>query len=263
MPTTDFHSDADALAAFVEDRSEGAFNAIVERYADMVYGAALRKSGSPQLAEEAAQNVFALLARKAGALRSSKALGTWLHRATILETRNLMRGESNHRRKMQRYSQNIEATDGGWDDSAPELDEAINKLPEADRRMILLRFYNGLSFKEIGEQLGASDDTCQKRTSRALEKLSAILRQRGAAIPAAVIAGGLAAKLTVGAPAALKATLAESALATGATTTATTSSTVLNLMACTNWKLAAAAVIAASIPLSLQWSQNLEAIRKP
>lgn len=53
-----------ALREFVEGAAP-AFAALTERYAGLVYSAALRRTGSPEVAEEVAQNVFTILARKA------------------------------------------------------------------------------------------------------------------------------------------------------------------------------------------------------
>ena len=61
-------SDAALLRAFVASGSEEAFAALVEKYLGMVLGIAARRTGDHALAEEIAQNVFAVLARKARAL---------------------------------------------------------------------------------------------------------------------------------------------------------------------------------------------------
>ena len=62
---------------------------------------------------------------------------------------------------------------------APVLDAAINQLGEKDRAAILLRFFEKLDFRSVGEALGTNEDTAQKRVSRALEKLHALLRGAG------------------------------------------------------------------------------------
>ncbi len=176
MPLSHQESDEVALTDVAIRCDEKAFVSLVDRYADMVYGTALRKCGSVEMAEEVCQNVFVLLARKADSIRSANALGVWLHRAALLESRQMLRKESNHRRKMKRYANHSESESQTaapeWNPMLPLLDEAINRLSESDRRMIVWRFFEGQTFKEIGARLGKSDDTCQKRTSRALEKLS-------------------------------------------------------------------------------------------
>ena len=67
--------DRDLLAAYVRDRSEAAFGELVRRHLAWVYSVALRHLGNPALAEDVAQSVFVLLARKAGSLRSGSILG--------------------------------------------------------------------------------------------------------------------------------------------------------------------------------------------
>ena len=96
MPDTD----AQLLDAFRRDRDERAFHTLAERHMGLIYGAALRRSGHRQLAEEAAQNVLALLVRKAPDLAEEPArLPGWLHRAATLEVGNLLRIEARHQRR--------------------------------------------------------------------------------------------------------------------------------------------------------------------
>jgi hypothetical protein len=58
-------SDAQLLREYAAQHSEPAFAEIVARHTDLVYSAALRQTGSPELALEIAQSVFTDLARKA------------------------------------------------------------------------------------------------------------------------------------------------------------------------------------------------------
>jgi DNA-directed RNA polymerase specialized sigma24 family protein len=59
------------LAAYAESGSESAFGEVVEKYAGMVFGVAMRRTGNNRpLCEEVTQNVFTILARKAGAPKS-------------------------------------------------------------------------------------------------------------------------------------------------------------------------------------------------
>ena len=58
--------DLTLVREFADRDSEPAFAALVERYAGLVYSAALRQTGDAQLAEEITQAVFIILARKLG-----------------------------------------------------------------------------------------------------------------------------------------------------------------------------------------------------
>ena len=57
------------LRQYAHRNSEEAFAAIVTRHVNMVYSAALRKTGNPHAAEEITQAVFVILAKKADGLR--------------------------------------------------------------------------------------------------------------------------------------------------------------------------------------------------
>ena len=66
----------------------------------------------------------------------------------------------------------------------PLLDEALVRLREKDREVVALRFFEQKSFKEIGEIQGTSEDSAQKRVSRALVKLRNFYGKHGVAVPA-------------------------------------------------------------------------------
>ena len=55
---------------------------MVSRYINLVYAVALRQVRDPHLAEDVAQAVFLVLARKAGSIRSNVILTGWLFRTT-------------------------------------------------------------------------------------------------------------------------------------------------------------------------------------
>ena len=67
------------LAHYARDGSEAAFGQIVARHLSLVYMTCLRETGSPSQAEDAAQVVFLLLARKARSLRAGPSLAGWLY----------------------------------------------------------------------------------------------------------------------------------------------------------------------------------------
>ena len=90
-------SDAQLLREYSLEKSESAFGEVVHRHADLVYSAALRQVGSPDLASEIAQRVFIDLARKARSLAGNSgenaSLAGWLYRATRYAALNLLRDE--------------------------------------------------------------------------------------------------------------------------------------------------------------------------
>jgi DNA-directed RNA polymerase specialized sigma24 family protein len=121
-------SDARLLRDYSHQNSERAFAEVVQRHADLVYSAALRQVGSPDLAGEVAQRVFIDLARKARSLavslRQDASLAGWLHRATRYAALNLLREERRRRARERQVMQEVHSTSEtlpDWDSVSPLL----------------------------------------------------------------------------------------------------------------------------------------------
>jgi DNA-directed RNA polymerase specialized sigma24 family protein len=68
-----------------------------------------------------------------------------------------------------------------WTSLEPLLEQAMDCLGEKDRLAILLRYYQKQSMREISLVLGNSEDAAKMRVNRAVEKLRAFFKKRGAA----------------------------------------------------------------------------------
>ena len=83
-----------------------------------------------------------------------------------------------------------------WDELSPMLDELVGKLKGTDQRAIVLRYYQGKSFPEIGSALGITEEAVRKRVQRAIDRLRNSFSRRGAAITAAGLGAALATHTT-------------------------------------------------------------------
>ena len=227
------NDDAALLRDYVEQKSEAAFADLVKRHVDLVYGAALRRTGGDShRAADVAQEVFTALARHARSLSSHTVLPAWLHTATRNAALKLMISEQ-RRRAREAQALALDTADGdsvAWDRMRPLLDAAIDELPETDRAAVVLRFLERRSFADIGAALRVSEDAARMRTDRALDKLRAALARRGISSSAAALGAVVTGQAVVAAPAGLAASLATQSLAAAGTgfsfVTAFTSSTM-------------------------------------
>lgn len=197
--------DEDLLNAFVKSHDEQAFRGLAERYSGLIFHTALRTLNDRTLAEDVAQRVLGVLAKKASHVaRGNSPLPAWLHRTTILEAKSVRRIETRHHRKkealMRAPADPPDSNDPAWKDALPHLDAAIDTLPEADRHVLLLHFVNEMTFPEIARRVGKSASAVQKQSRRALETLQAILGRRGIALSIGALTIGLTAEMAKAGP---------------------------------------------------------------
>jgi RNA polymerase sigma factor (sigma-70 family) len=217
QPMTD---DAELLRRFVEEHSNADFTEFVGRHFNIVYHAALRRTGGrADLAQEAAQYVFTTVAQQAATLRNHRALAGWLYTTTRNAVDNLLRAE---RRRTHREQEATHMSDSTSVEAAPELnrvrrelDGLMDQLPVHDREAILLRFFHGHGFAQIGATFGLSEDASRKRVDRALERLREKLGRRGITSTSAALSTMLACEAALAAPAGVVKSIAGTALAGG------------------------------------------------
>lgn len=202
--TTD---DMELLREFAKRQSDSAFATLVTRHSGLVYSAALRQVSSPQLAEEVAQVVFIILARKAGSLDKKTILPSWLYRTACYVAGSTVKQElRRQRREQEAFMQSAhdptpDAPD--WAQLSPLLDEAMLRLGRADHDAMVLRFFESRSWSEVGGALGTSENAARKRVNRAVEKVRAFFTKRGVVVPAAILMAAISANSVHAAPAEL------------------------------------------------------------
>src|SRR3954470_9077942 len=204
--------DQDLLREYAAMGAEAAFARLVERHVDLVYSAAFRQTSNHAMAQDVTQAVFTILARKAPSLRRETILAGWLFRAVryaALDARKIdARRQAREQEAAQmQFTDSIDDTGGDWEEFAPLLDEALAALAARDRHAILLRFFEKKSFGEIGETLGANENSARVRLVRAVEKLRGFFRRRGIAVSAATLSAALLTNAVQAAPPALASTL--------------------------------------------------------
>ncbi|MEO5961512.1 MAG: sigma-70 family RNA polymerase sigma factor, partial [Opitutaceae bacterium] len=220
--------DAELLCRYVESRSEAAFAEFVARHLKLVYFAALRRvNGNAALAEEVAQQVFTAVAREAATLMRHATVTGWLYTTTRNLAAKTVRAEEVRQRREQALGIYLMQTNAGepaaveWERLRPAIDESLEALHDREREAVLLRFFEGRAFAEIGGALKISEDAARMRVDRALEKLRTRLALRGVTSTSGALAGALTAQAGAMVPLGVAATVTSGALA-GATVVSAT-----------------------------------------
>jgi RNA polymerase sigma-70 factor, ECF subfamily len=164
MPTTE------ELVIAVRKGDKAAFAQLVglyQRAAIITAQAVLDDFG---LAQDAAQDGFVIAYTKLHQLHAAAAFGPWLlkivrHRACLMQ-----RG-----RRMEPLGSDImdpnEARSNDWLQRYEEVIEQLGRLPEHERMVIVLRYVDGHSVREIGDTTGNRVGTIKKQLARALARL--------------------------------------------------------------------------------------------
>jgi RNA polymerase sigma factor (sigma-70 family) len=221
VPSTVELGAQELLREYAATGAETAFACLVERHVDLVYSAALRQTNNNHaMAQDVAQAVFTILARKAPSLRRETVLAGWLFRAVRFAALDARKIEARRQRREQEAAQ-MHLTNSSdhadeqdqWEQLAPLLDEALAALGTKDRHAVLLRFFEKKSFDEIGVSFGGNENSARVRVVRALEKLRGFFRKRGVTVSAAALSGALLDNAVQAAPSALASSLVKGATA--------------------------------------------------
>src|SRR6185436_10149357 len=177
------------LAEFRRTRAEGAFSELVRRYTNLVYSVAKRRVTDVTLAQEITQIVFIRLSKAPPKLATEAQLLSWLHRTTVHVSIDLWRAETRRRAREQHAvaMQTDPSEELAWNEMKPVLDEALDRLNEADRQAILLRFFEQKTMADLGRSFGVTEDAAKMRVSRAVERLRTQLAGRNVTCSAASI----------------------------------------------------------------------------
>lgn len=168
------------------------FEQVVRTYYDRVYRLALRMLGTPGDAEDAAQEVFLRIHRRASRFHGRSALSTWIYRVAhnicLDEIRKRKRrpvGTISHGEDFD-MAANIPDTQSGPEaivtalDESAEIRHALKTLPQEYQSVLILREIEELTYDEIAAVLGCPVGTVRSRLARGRRLLAEHLERRGA-----------------------------------------------------------------------------------
>ena len=195
MPAATAHiRDIPALRRYARRGDARAFESVASRYQQMVFATCRRVLHNDADAEDAAQETFLKLAKHAGTIRSN--VGAWLHAAAVRTSIDIRR-----KRGVRSTAERAAAKSTGdtakaqpqrdWAALEPLLDDALSKLTDDDRELIVGHYLAGRSQREIAKSLGISPGNVSRRLTKATERLRGELGAAGLAVSGLALAAAL------------------------------------------------------------------------
>lgn len=183
-------SDQELVERFAQSRDEAAFRVIVERHGPMVHGVCLRALGCPHDAEDAFQATFLIFSQRAGSIRKSASLASWLHGVARRVTNELQR--SQHRRQRREQAATTPTTKSpvdelSWAEVKTGLDEELERLPAAYREVVVLCYLEGQTRDEAAQRLGVEVGVVKGRLERGRKLLADRMTKRGLTLSAGLL----------------------------------------------------------------------------
>ncbi len=160
-----------------------AFEQLVNRYSEQLYWQVRRIVLLHEDADDVLQNVFLKAWSKLDSFHQESKISTWLYRIALNESLDFMR-----RKKAQMVSMDDDAATVGsmlladdyFNGTEVEamLQEAVAQLPDVQRTVFNMRYFNDMKYSEISEILQTSEGSLKASYHIAVKKISEFFRHR-------------------------------------------------------------------------------------
>jgi RNA polymerase sigma-70 factor (ECF subfamily) len=181
-------TEKELIEEFAKGNVEQASIEFVKRYKNFVYLVAFRYVKNHEDAEDITQEVFIDSLQKIKYYRQESSLKTWLYRITVNKSKNFLRKQKlltfvRFRKDEEDEDKELDFPDISQNNrlESKELEErfleAIAQLPEKQREVFSLRYFDNLSFNEISNMLGTSVGGLKANYFHAVKKIASIMKQ--------------------------------------------------------------------------------------
>ncbi|MBW7992204.1 MAG: RNA polymerase sigma factor [Planctomycetes bacterium] len=152
------------------------FGKLCQRYYAATVAVGYSVLGDHQLAEDAAQESFARALIRLKNLRNKTKFVPWLAAICRNVAKDMVATKA---RRISTDDLSQATRNNNHDENHRLIRRAIGQLPVSDKELIVLRYYNGLSYDEISTVLGISRPTINGRLTRAKRKMAKYLKHNG------------------------------------------------------------------------------------
>lgn len=139
---------------------------VIEQYRGELVNQALAILGSLEDAEDVAQDTFCEAFRSSERIAEARSLGAWLRTINRTNALDRLRNKRRGRKESKRLGEGVkQSTTGGFSliELRETLAKAIETLPDELRAVVILRYWEHLSYEEIAARLRLPTTTVWRR----------------------------------------------------------------------------------------------------
>jgi RNA polymerase sigma factor (sigma-70 family) len=175
--TFNVYTDEELVQLFVTSQRNTFFEELYRRYADKVYRKCLSFVKDPARAEDFTHDIFLKLIIKLGTFKETARFSTWLYSITYNYCMDQLR--SNKKRGEVYQDEELEVPDDTDldrvfeedDIEARRLNRALDHLPHEDKSLLMMKYLDELSIREIADVFKITESAVKMRLLRTREKL--------------------------------------------------------------------------------------------
>ncbi len=172
-------SDDDLIHQYIESQNQLYFSELYDRYADKIFAKCLGMLKDPTLAEDAAQEIFMKVFLKLASFNHQAKFSTWVYAIAynycidlIRRNKKIQQTLSIDDEKAPQLADSVEISDAEFlEMDMQQLGKALDKIPADDRAILIMKYKDGLSIKELAEMTGKTENAIKMKLKRAKDKV--------------------------------------------------------------------------------------------
>jgi RNA polymerase sigma factor (sigma-70 family) len=169
-------SDEEIVSLYVESQSNSYFEEIYERYSNKVYRKCYSFTYNQEKAEDYTHDIFLKLIVKIGTFKETAKFSTWLYSITYNYCMDQIK--VNKKQKEVSFDENFDLAEVQESDldsiQSEDLKRSMSKIPSDEKALLLMKYQDDFSIKEIAEMLNISESAVKMRLLRSKDKLKKI-----------------------------------------------------------------------------------------
>ncbi len=141
-----------------EKQQEKGYSMLMERFGKSIYNQIYRFTNSHQDTDDVFQNTLVKVFKGISSFEEKSALYSWIYRIAYNETMTFLKQKSRYSEVRSEFGQHKDTRDISYDSPNPQyimgvLQDAVKSLPERQRLVFELRYFNEMSYNDISNML--------------------------------------------------------------------------------------------------------------